>query len=321
MRAIGHQVIWNRLDRAFGDDRLAHALLFTGPPGIGKSLLARDFARRVACEGNSPPCGECDRCRQVDAESHPDLRIVRTAAGKKEIGVDTARGIKHFVQLRGIGGSVRIVIVERADRLSMAAQNALLKTLEEPPGRAILILVTESPGSLLSTVRSRCQRINFRPLDDSEVRSILRLQSLDDAEIDRLIPLAQGSPGRALEIREILASAEIEKLESALSGLRPGRYGPVVELVQELGRSEQEMTSRLTLLEEVLQQRLVESVRTRSETENAQNLLRALAVVSESRVLLRRRNPNRPLLAEATAIKLARSGVALEFESRGETGA
>lgn len=321
MRVIGHQEVWNRLDRAYAQDRLAHALLFTGPPGIGKSLLAREFARRVACDGDSPPCGECDRCRQIAAESFPDLRIVRTAAGKKEIGVDVARGVKHFVQMRGIDGSARIVIVEDADRLSMAAQNALLKTLEEPPGRAILILVTESPGGLLSTVRSRCQRISFRPLDEGDVRSILRQQSLEDSEIDQLIPLAQGSPGRAIEIREILASAEIEHLETALAGLKPRGYGPVVQFVQALGKSEQEMTSRLALLEEVLQQRLVQSVRAGSGTDTAHHLLRALTVLSKSRILLRRRNPNRPLLAEATAIKLARTSVALELRPCEETGA
>ncbi len=313
MRAIGHEAIWNKLDRAFCDDRFPHALLFTGPPGIGKSLLARDFARRAACEADSPPCDECDQCRQVNAESQPDLRIVRVPAGKKEIGVDLARGVKHFVHLRGIGGRARFVIIEDADRLSTAAQNALLKTLEEPPGRAILILITESPGGLLSTVRSRCQRISFRPLKDDDLRTVLRGQGLQDSEIDELTPLAHGSPGRALRIRSTLADSEIQSLESALAKLRPGAYSPVVGFVQALGRSEPEMSSRLALLEEVLQQRTTQSVRAGDTRATASQLLRALSIVSRARTLLRRRNPNRPLLAEATAVKLARTGIAREF--------
>jgi DNA polymerase III subunit delta' len=307
MRTIGHEATWNQLDRAFRGDRLAHALLFTGPPGIGKALLARDFAARVLCQGDSPPCGECDRCRQVEAQTHPDLRLVTVPAGKREIGVEVARDVKRFMQMHGIGGVAKIVIVVEADRLSIAAQNALLKTLEEPPGRAILMLVTDSPGALLSTVRSRCQRIAFRPLDDDHVRSVLRHHKLEDREIEELLPLAQGSPGRALELRELLAGSDLEQLRTALAGLGHGRYGPVVEFAQALGRTEQEMTSRLALLEEVLQQRLTATVRAgAAEAAAVDGKLRALAVLSDARILLRRRNPNRPLLAEAVALRLAR---------------
>jgi DNA polymerase-3 subunit delta' len=316
MRTIGHEDVWSRLDVAYASDRLAHALLFTGPPGIGKSLFAVDFAARVVCESESPPCGDCAPCRQLAAGSNPNVSIVRTAPGKKEIGVDLARGVKHFVQLRGIGGRPRVVVIEEADRLSIAAQNAMLKTLEEPPGHSILILVTDSPGALLSTVRSRCQRISFRPLTDDQIREVLRARQIAQSEIDELVPLAHGSPGRALELRDVLEGGEVGRLEESLAALRPGSYGPVVDFVRALGRSEQEMTSRLALLEESLHKRLVDSIGEGAGSERTLSLLRALDVTSESRALLRRRNPNRPLLAEATAIKLARTGVALQdFES------
>lgn len=304
MRTIGHEATWNGLDRAFRDDRLAHALLFTGAPGIGKALLAVDFAARILCRGEAPPCGDCNRCRQVEACTHPDLRLIGLSEGKKEIGVDTARDIKRFALMHGFGGDAKIVIIDEAHRLSIAAQNALLKTLEEPPGRALLILVTESPGALLSTVRSRCQRVVFRPLDDEHVRSVLRHHKLDDAEIDHLLPIAQGSPGRALALRELLAEPDIELLQKTVAGLRPGQYGPAVEFAGALGRTEQEMTARLALLEELMQQRLVEALRAGRPRELADAELRRLAVLSDARVLLRRRNPNRPLLAEATAIRL-----------------
>jgi DNA polymerase-3 subunit delta' len=209
-----------------------------------------------------------------------------------------------------------VVVIEEADRLSIAAQNAMLKTLEEPPGHSILILVTDSPGALLSTVRSRCQRISFRPLTDDQIREVLRARQIAQSEIDELVPLAHGSPGRALELRDVLEGGEVGRLEESLAALRPGSYGPVVDFVRALGRSEQEMTSRLALLEESLHKRLVDSIGEGAGSERTLSLLRALDVTSESRALLRRRNPNRPLLAEATAIKLARTGVALQdFES------
>jgi len=307
MRAIGHDHTWIRLEQALRDDQLAHALLFTGPPGIGKSLLARDLAARTLCTGGKPPCGDCDRCRQIDAGSHPDVRFVGIPVGKKEIGVELAREIKSFLQLRSAGGGVRVVVIDDADRLSIAAQNALLKTLEEPPGHALVILVTGSPGGLLPTVRSRCQRVTLRPLGDDALRAVLRGQNLDDSTIEPLLPYAQGSAGRALQMRGLIERADIERLQSALARLRSGRYGPVVEFTQALGANEQEMSSRLDMLTEVLQQRLASSIRTGSVDEGSiHEQLRVIEILSEIRRMLRRGNPNRSLLAEAAALRCAR---------------
>ncbi len=307
MRVIGHDGAWKRLDRALLEDRLAHAMLFVGPPGIGKAVVARSLAARVLCSGATPPCGECDRCRQVEAGSHPDVRFVAVSEGKKEIGVDTARDIKSFIQLRGVGGAGKVVVIDDADRLSIAAQNALLKTLEEPPGRALLMLVSGNPGELLPTVRSRCQRIVFHPLGDDDLRSVLRKCGLEDASIEELLPLAQGSAGRALEMRSILDGSDVERLQSALASLATGRYGPVVEFTQALGRNEQEMTTRLAVMAQLLQQRLVESIHQGIvDAAATQQQLRVIELLSEFRRLLRRGNPNRPLLAEAAAIRCAR---------------
>jgi DNA polymerase-3 subunit delta' len=228
--------------------------------------------------------------------------------GKKEIGVEVAREIKGFVHLRSTGGGTgRIVVIDDADRLSIAAQNALLKTLEEPPGHAILILVTGSPGGLLPTVRSRCQRITLRPLAEADLRAVLRQQNLDDVTIDQLLPLAQGSAGRALKLRGIIEGADVDRLQRALASLRSGRYGPVVEFTQALGGNEQEMSTRLDVLTEVLQHSLTESVRTGNvDAVATDERLRVIELFSEFRRLLRRGNPNRTLLAEAAAIRCER---------------
>lgn len=306
MRAIGHRDTWHRLQQALDLDRMAHALLFAGPPGIGKSVVARDLAARMLCTGEPRPCGQCDRCRQIEVGSHPDVRFVGVPEGKKEIGIDAAREIKAFAQLQGVGGAGKVVVVDDADRLSIAAQNALLKTLEEPPGRALLILVTGSPGGLLPTVRSRCQRINFRPLDDSDLRAVLRQSGLDEAAINRVLPMAEGSAGRALELGTIIAAADIERLHGALAGLRRGRYGPLVEFTQALGRTEQETSSRMAVLIEVLQQRLVRSLQSDLvDPASTHAQLRIIETLSEFRRRLRRGNPNRALLAEAAGIRCA----------------
>jgi len=307
MRVVGHQAVRESIAQRYREDRLAHALLFAGPPGIGKFLVATDVARLVVCTGKRPPCGECDPCRRVAARSHPDVRFAGLPPGKKEIGVDTARDLKRFVQLKSVEAHCKVVLIDDAHRLSIAAQNALLKTLEEPPGKAVIILVADGAGSLLPTVRSRCQRIAFAPLSEPQLAEVLRDLELDDAEAEAVAPLSHGSPGRALAIRDLLQSGDIDRLRESVAGLGDGRYRSTLEFADSLGRSEQEMAARLELLGEILQSELRRSVLDGSDdTEAVGRKVRQLTVLADARQLLRRRNPNRPLLAEATALKLAR---------------
>jgi DNA polymerase-3 subunit delta' len=155
-------------------DRLAHALLFAGPEGIGKCSLAVAFATWLLCEqGGDDACGECPGCRQAATGSHADLLVVSVAAGKKEIGVDRARELKRFTQLQPLSGKAKIGIIDGAHLLTVAAQNALLKTLEDPPRRSILILIANNPDALLPTVRSRLQRVPFAPLSSEDVVTVL----------------------------------------------------------------------------------------------------------------------------------------------------
>lgn len=304
MRAVGHRETWRLLERDLSARRLAHALLFAGPPGIGKAVVARDLAAAVLCTGKPRPCDQCDRCRQVDAGSHPDVRFVRVAEGKKEIGIEVARELKAFIQLQGVSGAGKVVVVDDAHRLSVAAQNALLKTLEEPLGRAVLILVTGIPGGLLPTVRSRCRRVDFKPLSDDELRAILRSRKVDDGAIDEVMPVAGGSAGRAIEFLELIESSDIERLVDALAGLRDGRYGSVVEFGQTLGLTEQEVSSRMAVLIEVLQQRLVRALQRGDIAGSAVHArLRLIEILSDFQKRTTRGNANRGLLVEAAAIR------------------
>ncbi len=306
MRFVGHAEIWERLDRAIREDRLAHALVFTGPSGIGKALLARELAARIVCTATDAPCGECDRCRRVEAQSHADVRFVAVPAGKKDIGVDTARDLKSFIQMSAIDGPCKVVVIDQADRLTIAAQNAMLKTLEEPPGRAVIILVTDTAGALLTTVRSRCQRISFAPLNDDQLRQALGAQGLTGDDVESLAVIAGGSPGRALQARELIESGTLDELESSLAALASGGYVAAVEFAKQLGQSEQEMASRLPILEELLQRRMIDQIRSGKTDKNGlHGALQRLSVLAKAGELLRRRNPNRSLLAEATALRLA----------------
>jgi DNA polymerase-3 subunit delta' len=308
----GHQRTWARLTALVDADRLPHALLFVGPPGVGKALVARRLAARLACSGDPAPCGSCAGCAQVAAGSHPDLRVITapSAAGrregraKKEIGIDQARELKRFVALQAISARRKVAIVDDADRLSLAAQNALLKTLEEPPGEALLVLITASPGALLSTVRSRCHRIGFRPLADAEVRAALAAAGLGTDEATRLVARAEGSPGRALALRSDWTEVDLEEVRALLAALAGGRYGSVLAMSKGLGKTEQETAARLDGLLAACHDDAVTAAAASDAHRLAQALRRGDAV-AEAVQTLRRRNPNRGLLTEALALRLA----------------
>lgn len=309
----GHEATWSRLTRLLEAGRLPHALLFLGPPGVGKSLVAQRLAARLACGGTAPPCGECAGCLQVAAGSHPDLRVIgapgaggrKEGRTKKEIGIDQARDLKRFVALQAISADRKVAIVDDADRLSIAAQNALLKTLEEPPGAAMLILITASPGALLTTVRSRCQRIAFRPLAEAQVRDALVGAGVAADEAERLSPQADGSPGRALALRATWADDDQAEVQSLLAALGGGRYGSVLAMSKGLGKTEQETVARLDGLLARCRDDAAAAISAGDQRRLHQAVHRG-EVVAEALTTLRRRNPNRALLTEALALRLGR---------------
>lgn len=307
---VGHDDIRARLHAAAQRDRLAHALLFTGPAGVGKSLVALELAARLLCEVSAAaPCGDCAACAQVGAGTHPDFLRVGLVSGKKEISIEAIRQLKRAMLMRAVRGPRKVGVIDDADRLSLAAQNALLKTLEEPPRGAVLILVTPSVPALLPTVRSRCQLQIFQPLAPAQVAAVLSATpDIAPDESATLAANAQGSPGYALSLRALWASEEAQALSRLLADLHPDRYGSVLRLARALGRTEQEMVPRLQQLQLTYHARALGALRhAPPQRLEAERESRGAALVGGIIETLQRRNPNRPLLAEAIALQLARA--------------
>ena len=213
----GHDAVVERFRRALARGRLASTFLFVGPKGIGKRRFAERLARALLCPNldasSLAPCGRCDSCVQAAAGTHPDLMIVEKPPEKSVIPVESLvgdrehrmrEGLCHDIALKPFFGGRKVAIVDDADHLNEEGANALLKTLEEPPPRSVLILIGTSAERQLPTIRSRCQVVRFDPLDAAGVCRILESQGFV-AEVDqarRLSGLSGGSVARALELAD-----------------------------------------------------------------------------------------------------------------------
>lgn len=217
---IGHQSRFTALTRAAMDGRIPQTLLISGEPHLGKSTFARYFAQLLLCENSlqteedtSRPCGICRSCHQVEIGVHPDYSVLRPQVSSSAnatgtaptdlvssiIGVGQAREFSAKAQTSPINGARKVMVMEQADRMNMEAQNALLKTFEEPARGLTIILLCDNSNVLLPTVRSRCWEIRLGLVDDDQIGNWLKTLdgNADDAAINLALSAARGRPGLA----------------------------------------------------------------------------------------------------------------------------
>src|SRR4051794_21170102 len=200
---FGHEEAERTFEGAIAGGRLHHAWLITGKEGIGKATLAYRLARRLLTQQGDPNDPGNPAFRRVAKATHADLLTVEREWDEKrkrhrtEIVVDDARDIAGFLRLTPAEGGWRVVVVDGAEHLNRNAANALLKVLEEPPARAILLLTCAAPGRLLPTIRSRCRRMPLRPLGPADMGLVLA-KMLPGEDAANLVGIAGGSPGRAM---------------------------------------------------------------------------------------------------------------------------
>lgn len=218
----GHEAAEAMLAEAFSGQRMHHAWMLTGPKGVGKATLAYRFARHVlgARRTGSRPLEadpEDQISRRIASRSHGDVFVLRRGLNdrgkpRSEITVEEARGLVAFFNLKSSEGGWRVAIIDAVDDLNRNAANAILKTLEEPPPKTVLLLLCHAPGATLATIRSRCRRLDLRPLADTEVRAAVMAQG--DGKIDEAaVRFAGGRPGRAIA----LAAADIGSIYGAFT--------------------------------------------------------------------------------------------------------
>jgi DNA polymerase-3 subunit delta' len=213
----GHDDVVAKFRTALTQRRMASTFLFVGPVGCGKRTFALKLAQALLCERVSEehlsPCGQCSACKQVMAGTHPDVDLIGKPEDKSSIPIDLLigsdekrmrEGLCFRISLKPFSGKRRIAIIDDADYLFSEAANCLLKTLEEPPPRSVLILLGTSEQRQLPTIRSRCQVVRFQPLPANDVAEILLEQQLasDPASAQHAATLGEGSVSAAVRLLE-----------------------------------------------------------------------------------------------------------------------
>ncbi len=198
---VGHTATVTLLQRVIASGKVAHAYLFCGPDGCGKRTVARAFVSTLFCNsGATDACAACPTCRKLAAGSHPDLHGIEPDG--TYIKIEQVRTLQREMSLRPYEAPRKACIIDGADRFHPAAANALLKTLEEPPGNAIMILVSNNPAAVLPTIVSRCQQVNFQGLATQTIEEALCRQGIARETAAVAATLADGSLTQALSLSD-----------------------------------------------------------------------------------------------------------------------
>jgi len=211
---MGHERPINLLQRAITQEKVVNSYLFLGNEGIGKSLVALQFAKALNClegENRVDGCDRCASCRKIDHLLHPDVSLIEPEG--QTLKIEQVRQMQRSLAYRPYEGRRRVVILTAADRMAHDIPNTLLKTLEEPPLHTVIILLANNSRFILPTILSRCQSIRFNPLPSALVSDwLMKEKGLEENEARLLASLSEGSPGKALEIKEEIAGIPRKEL-------------------------------------------------------------------------------------------------------------
>lgn len=200
---LGNEKIRHHLRESIIKQSISHSYILAGDNGIGKSKIAREFAMELICEKHTG-CGECPACRQFLADAYPDF-FYMDADGKESIGIDRIReNIVNDVSIRPYHGKVKIYIIDEADKMTVGAQNALLKTIEEPPEYVVILLLVRNMSLLLETIRSRCIKLLLSAVSNDRIKSWLVEKGISEDVATVVASYSNGAPG----IAKVMAESE-----------------------------------------------------------------------------------------------------------------
>jgi DNA polymerase-3 subunit delta' len=249
---IGHRQIITLLENSLQQGSLAHAYLFTGPRHIGKRTLANGLAQAVNCDSAKPPCNACTSCQRIAKGKHADVQVIDLVSEeKRDIGIEQIHEMQTAAHLPPYEGKHRVFIINNVERLSQEAANSLLKTLEEPLPRVLMILLCSKESALLPTILSRCQRLELKPLSRAFLQdALVKSYGMEPDKAQLLSRLSGGCPGWAIQAMsdEKLLWARDERLgvlEDVITSGALKRLAYAGELAASFGKNRERVTEIL----------------------------------------------------------------------------
>lgn len=196
---LGNNHIKELLNNSIKSNNILHSYMFIGTEGIGKSLFAKEFSKMILCSSNNKPCGICSSCIKFDSNNHPDFTVI-DSEDKKSIKIGQIRFLQEQIAEKPIVSSRKIYIINNSDLMTVEAQNCLLKTLEEPPEYATIILILSNENKLLNTIKSRCTKINFQNISKEDLNKYAIQNNITAS--NTLLGICNGSIAKLISLKD-----------------------------------------------------------------------------------------------------------------------
>lgn len=247
-KIIGNERNKEILKKAIEINKTSHSYIFCGTEGIGKKLIAKELAKEILCLEEKNNTCKCKSCIEFDSDNNPDFQLIEAVDGK--IKIEQIRQMQRKVAEKPIISNNKVYIIDNADTMTTEAQNCLLKTLEEPPEYITIILICTNEGNLLSTIKSRCTRMQFETIKNEELKRYIKEAFPEQKISDNIVELAQGSIGKAIKLNE--RKDIYENIENILVNMQNKDLIDIVQMSEIIYKSKEEIKSILEYINVLL---------------------------------------------------------------------
>ena len=244
---LGNNKIKESLQESVKNNKISHSYLFIGMSGIGKKIIAKEFAKAILCLESEKYCNNCKSCLEFDGENNPDFSIIEPDGNS--IKIEQIRDMQRRVQEKPIISSKKVYIIDNADQMTKEAQNALLKTLEEPPEFVTIILIGENENEFLATIKSRCMILHFNPINNLDMKKYLE-DNYDINITSNMLDMFQGSIGKAIELKD--KKEEYFRIEQAIENIENEDLIDLIKKLDILYTSKDEILDMLDYINIIL---------------------------------------------------------------------